>query len=140
MEKALRVKRLWLSGSPGKTRTCNLLVNSQTLLPIELPGSAYNSVSNFKEQRNQLPGLSLQPIPLQRERYPALAGLPIVYSVSNFKEQRNQLPGLSLQPIPLQRERYPALAGLPGSTYQITYISIEHTNVISCLRSVPPRA
>jgi hypothetical protein len=103
MEKALRVKRLWLSGSPGKTRTCNLLVNSQTLLPIELPGSAYNSVSNFKEQRNQL-------------------------------------PGLSLQPIPLQRERYPARAGLPGSANQITYISIEHTNVISCLRSVPPRA
>ena len=35
------MKRLYLSGSPGKTRTCNLLVNSQPLLPIELPGSAY---------------------------------------------------------------------------------------------------
>jgi hypothetical protein len=41
-----------------------------------LPGSAYNSLSNFKEQCNQLPGLSMQPIPLQRERYPARAGLP----------------------------------------------------------------
>lgn len=27
------------TGSPGRTRTCNLLVNSQPLLPIELPGN-----------------------------------------------------------------------------------------------------
>ena len=67
--KGASTKRLVI-GSPGKTRTCNLLVNSQTLLPIELPGSAYNSVSNFKEQCNQLPGLSLQPIPLHGNAIP----------------------------------------------------------------------
>ena len=48
MGEALQSKRLVLSGSPGKTRTCNLLVNSQPLLPIELPGSAFH----IKEQRN----------------------------------------------------------------------------------------
>jgi hypothetical protein len=27
------------SGSPGRTRTCNLVVNSHPLLPVELPGN-----------------------------------------------------------------------------------------------------
>ena len=97
MEKALRVKRLWLSGSPGKTRTCNLLVNSQTLLPIELPGSAYNSNLYSKEQYNQLPGLSLQPIPLQRERYPALAGLP---GSANTSHRKRTLTRYSYNSVP----------------------------------------
>jgi hypothetical protein len=26
-------------GSPGRTRTCNLVVNSHPLLPVELPGN-----------------------------------------------------------------------------------------------------
>lgn len=78
MEKALRVKRLWLSGSPGKTRTCNLLVNSQTLLPIELPGSAYNSESNFKEQRNQLTGSQPATYPVTTGTLPGSANHLIV--------------------------------------------------------------
>ena len=48
IKKALYPKRLVLSGSPGKTRTCNLLVNSQPLLPIELPGSTFFLLKNIK--------------------------------------------------------------------------------------------
>ena len=43
IKKALHAKRLAYSGSPGRTRTCNLLVNSQPLLPIELPGNVAKS-------------------------------------------------------------------------------------------------
>jgi hypothetical protein len=62
------LKRL-VFGSPGKTRTCNLLVNSQTLLPIELPGNNLFS-QNMSLPKSKLPNmaLSLQPIPFQGDQ------------------------------------------------------------------------
>jgi hypothetical protein len=52
-------------GSPGKTRTCNLLVNSQTLLPIELPGNTY--IHNIKEPVN-LPASAELLLPIELPR------------------------------------------------------------------------
>ncbi len=44
-------EHLFTFGSPGRTRTCNLLVNSQPLLPIELPGNIHYLI-HYKPERH----------------------------------------------------------------------------------------
>src|SRR6476661_668254 len=41
------IELIWLSGAPGMTRTCDLLVRSQTLYPTELRAQRSRSLINL---------------------------------------------------------------------------------------------
>ena len=67
--------------SPGRTRTCNLLVNSQTLLPIELPGSGLSHLTG---------GRTCNLSRLRRERYCRLSYRGVEFTFLNQKERLNK--------------------------------------------------